>query len=213
MRLTVIPGDSFMSKDGVGLFFDFSTVPGVETIHAIQFDDATGHVERKGLPNETIDASFVAPYEAAWDAEKARLDAITAAAQVIYDSLPKVLERKNDEVNAVREKKIAAGIPYQFPDGLGTIQTRDTVDIRNIQTNVITAMILQAAGEINPVMAFRDMEDALHAMTPAQMVQMGLYTAQVGQMIYAASWQLKATAAGMTVEQIKEFDVVANWSE
>ena len=120
-------------------------------------------------------------------------------------------EVKNAEVNVIREKKIAAGIPYQFPDGAGTIQTRDEVDIRNIQTNVTTALILNSVGETGSVMVFRDMENIEHKMTPQEVLQMGLYAAQVGQSIYTASWQLKEAAAGMTAEQIKEFDAEANW--
>jgi len=43
------------------------------------------------------------------------------------------------------------------------------------------------------------------------MLQMGLYVAQYGQAIYTASWQLKAAAAGMTAEQLKDFDIEGNW--
>ena len=123
----------------------------------------------------------------------------------------KIVPAKLAEVNAVREAKIAQGIPYQFPDSAGTIQTRDLTDARNIQINIVTALILQGAGETKPVMVFRDMEDVQHAMTPAQMLQMGLYVAQYGQAIYTASWQLKAAAAGMTAEQLKDFDIEGNW--
>jgi hypothetical protein len=129
----------------------------------------------------------------------------------VVPTLENVLLQKINEVNIIREKKIAAGIPYQFPDGVGTIQTRDLTDVRNIQTNVTTAIILQASGETGAVMVFRDMENDLHQMTPAQMATMGVYIAQQGQVIYTRSWQLKATLETMTLAQLQAFDVEANW--
>jgi len=208
MRLTVIPGDSFMSKDGIGLFFGF-VAPG---IHAIQWDGSQGHVERYGLPNELItNETDLAGYVAAYDTEVARIAAMAAAELAIFNSSEEVTKRKLAEVNAIREAKIAAGIPFMFPDGPGTIQTRDLIDVRNIQTNIVTALILQAAGETGDVMVFRDMENALHKMSPKKMVEMGLYVAQYGQVIYSASWTLKDAAATLSAEEINNFDVAANW--
>jgi hypothetical protein len=213
MELTVIPRDSFMKKDGVGLFFDFGDISGMEFIHAIQWSGSSGHVEySNGSPNQAITiVGFLNPYLNAFAAEKARLDAIAAEELALYNSLPEVLKRKELEVDEVKEGKIADGIPYSFPDGAGTIQTRDLIDARNIQTNVTTAMILKSMGQIQPVMAFRDEENTLHPMTPDQMIAMGLYTAQYGQAIYVRSWQLKALVGTMTKEEIEAFDVAANW--
>ncbi|MBU1173686.1 MAG: DUF4376 domain-containing protein [Proteobacteria bacterium] len=122
-----------------------------------------------------------------------------------------VIANKSLEVGVVREAKIAAGITYQFPDGQGTIQTRSLIDVRNIQTNVTTALIFKGAGEIRPVMVFRDQENVLHQMTPDQMLQMAVYIANFGQAIYNRSWELKDAVEGMTTEQIVAFDVEANW--
>jgi hypothetical protein len=125
--------------------------------------------------------------------------------------LPVILEKKAGEVNAVREKKIAAGIPYEFPDGKGTIQTRDLTDARNIQTSIVSALILQAAGETGPVMVFRDVENVSHKMTPAQVLAMGLYVAQYGQGIYTASWTIKDKASTLTAKEVKDFDIEKEW--
>jgi hypothetical protein len=140
------------------------------------------------------------------DEEKADIDK-TDADSAFAD----IRLRKAEEIHAVREAKIAAGVPYDFPDGGGTIQTRDMTDARNIQTSVISALILQAAGETKPVLVFRDMEDVSHSMTPAQVLEMGLYVAQYGQAIYSASWQLRDMAKTMTAEEIAAFDVASGW--
>jgi len=126
-------------------------------------------------------------------------------------SKPLAVESKDLEVNAVREAKIAAGVPYKFPDGMGTIQTRTTIDVRNIQTNVTTAIILKGTGETRPIMVFRDQENVLHQMTPDQMLQMAVYIANYGQAIYNRSWEIKAVVDDMTASQIVAFDVKANW--
>lgn len=76
MKMTVIPADRFISIDGVGYFFDFSTIPGSSGIHAIQWDGTRGHVERPGLPNEEIaETEILAPYIASYQAEVARVAA------------------------------------------------------------------------------------------------------------------------------------------
>ena len=122
-----------------------------------------------------------------------------------------VIANKSVEVGVAREKRIATGVPYDFPDGHGIIQTRDLVDVRNIQTNVMAALILQGSGEIRPVMVFRDSGNVTHRMTPTQMLAMAVVISQYGQAIYNRSWELKDAVGGMTTEQIAAFDVEANW--
>jgi hypothetical protein len=212
MRLTVIPSDKFMSKDGAGLIFDFSAISGSSVIRAIQWDAAAGHVEyNDGRPNAPIAASFIVAYVEAYDAEKARLAAIAAAALEIFNSPKEVLKRKIAAIDAARDAKLAAGVPYNFPDGAGTIQMRDLIDARNIQTNVTMALILQGMGETKPVMSFRDTENVTHAMTPAQMITMGVTIAQAGQAIYAASWTVKDTAKDLPANELPGYDIEANW--
>jgi len=121
------------------------------------------------------------------------------------------IERKSLEVSVAREKRIAEGVPYDFSDGRGTVQTRNLVDVRNIQTNVIAALIFQGAGKTRPIMVFRDSENVTHRMTPAQMLAMAVAISQYGQVIYNRSWELKDGVEGMTTEQIAAFDVEANW--
>lgn len=147
------------------------------------------------------------------DVEEREVDQTEYAAAKAEDpvEIAAIIPRKTAEVNAVRDEKIAMGIPYAFPDGPGTIQTRDLTDARNIQTTIIAALILQASGETRQVMVFRDMEDISHSMTPADMLKMGVYVAQYGQAIYSASWTVKDRAKTMTAEEIKTFDVSANW--
>ncbi|MDZ4230443.1 MAG: DUF4376 domain-containing protein [Dehalococcoidales bacterium] len=133
-------------------------------------------------------------------------------AEELIIRMAEVRAAKLAEINALRDGKIAAGIPFLFPDSPGTVQTRDLIDARNIQTNISAAIILQAAGETGPVMMFRDMEDAIHPMTPQQMIEMGMYAGQQGQAIYTASWVHKDAVAGLhTIAEIKAYDTTGGW--
>lgn len=94
MRLTVIPSDNFMNKDGEKLFFDFSAIPNIQLIHAIQWNTDHGHVEYiNPRRNEDITEAFLTSYISAFDAEKARLASVAAAELALYNSPTKVAER------------------------------------------------------------------------------------------------------------------------
>ncbi|WP_430735468.1 hypothetical protein [Halodesulfovibrio aestuarii] len=78
MRVTVIAPDKLVLINDEALKlseFDFD-----EYLHAIQFDDQYGHIEFQtpdgGVSTAPVSAFEVQPYVEAWNAEKARLDAI-----------------------------------------------------------------------------------------------------------------------------------------
>jgi len=119
-------------------------------------------------------------------------------------------EQKKEAVNALREEKITLGVPYTFPDGQsGTIQTRDEIDIRNIQTNVLNAMALTGQAV---TLQFRDEADTTHEMTAEQMIAMGIAVGQRGSNIYIVSWAHKdAIDALTTAEEIEAYDFTTGW--
>lgn len=78
MRVTVIAPDKLVLVDGEALelpefYFD-------ETLHAIQFDGQQGHIEFStkdgGVSTAPVSELEVRPYVEAWQAEKARIEAI-----------------------------------------------------------------------------------------------------------------------------------------
>ena len=84
MRLTVIPADGVILKDMVPLRFDFRSIPGVDAIHALQWNDGKGEIERPGLPNEPIsDENVIAPYLAAYEEEEARIQQTKAEQEML----------------------------------------------------------------------------------------------------------------------------------
>lgn len=80
MKLTVIPADSIIIKDGRPLVFAFAAEA---SLHALQWHGEHGVVELIGAGAEHFtDAEIIAPFVAAFDAEAARLDAEAAARPV-----------------------------------------------------------------------------------------------------------------------------------
>ena len=101
MKLTVIPNDKFIRKNGKGLFFDFISTP---DIRAIQWDTDHGEIERLGQSNEFItDEAALAGYVAAYDAEEARLEAVAAAELAHYNS-PKQVALRQAEAARIAAK-------------------------------------------------------------------------------------------------------------
>jgi hypothetical protein len=77
MRITIIPADGFVSIDNVGFgSLDLSSLP--TSIHALQWYDTDGEIERKDsrgrvISNETI--TDITPYQSAIDAWQAAKNA------------------------------------------------------------------------------------------------------------------------------------------
>ena len=139
MRLTVIPNDRFMSKDGKGLFFDFISAP---DIRAIQWDTNHGHIERSGQPNELItDEAYLASYVAAYDAEAARLEA----------------ERAEAEWEAKHYKWNGSAWIYDLPEGKGAKLAKIRTEAETViltkypvwyQANVANGIYSAAIGDV-----------------------------------------------------------------
>jgi hypothetical protein len=108
------------------------------------------------------------------------------------DDINIIKEKLYNEINDKRNEKISQGVQYTFPDGLiGTIQTRDQVDERNVQANASAAQSFIMLNQLDINMEFRDAENQNHLMTPQQMLEMTLYVKDYGQSIYKTSWIMK----------------------
>ncbi len=126
-------------------------------------------------------------------------DNIVTATYIVSDiPLETLIERKIREVDARRDQELARGVEYEFPDGeIAIIQTRDSRDERNILTSHSMATTLIMAGQTETVMQFRTSDDALHDLTPNQMIAMTSAVGVAGQEIYSISWQVKDAIRGM----------------
>ena len=220
MRLIIVPSDTFVSIDGVGI----SGVAMTEMpsgIHAVQFyDDNTGEIEWEDGThepitdvvqfNEVISAYNLAVYRATppsrnhvWDDD----------VNDWVEDIATTRRNKRMGVDALRDEKLAAGVPYTFPgDNTGTVQTRDLTDHRNIQANASAAQMYLLNSQPTAEMQFRDMEDVVHTLTATEMIQMCSYVMGYGQAIYSASWAHKeAIDALTTVEAVEAYDVTTGW--
>lgn len=107
-----------------------------------------------------------------------------------------------------------AGVPYTFPDGAGTAQTRDARDLVNINGIASTGIVRAQQGVTDPIIPFRDEENVTHMLTPAQAIAFADHVGGAIAAAYQTKWdidaQIDALASALAAA---DFDVEAAWSE
>lgn len=108
-RITVVPDDKIIIKNGVGLIFDFESPKGV---HAVQWANGKGHVEyTDGSPNRSLTEEDyeleVAPFATAWDVERGRLDAEEEAAETARLEIYNSRDARAERIRVERNRRIA----------------------------------------------------------------------------------------------------------
>lgn len=95
------------------------------------------------------------------------------------------------QIDAERERRIAAGVTVTLSDGiLIPLQGRPEDQI-NMLALKDTARDLLAAGVSAPILPFRDAENVVHQLTPAQMIEATDKGKQHVSAVYQAAWALK----------------------
>jgi len=93
-------------------------------------------------------------------------------------------------IDAERERRIAAPLTVSVSVGPIAINM-DAAAQRNLQGLASVGQYLKAAGS-SQTTEFRDFDNNSHALTPDDLVVMGLQVASRIQAVYAASWSIKA---------------------
>ena len=107
----------------------------------------------------------------------------------------------------------AAGVAYTFPDGTGTVQTRNDTDIASINAVATAGIALAGQGVTDPVLKFRDTENVTHPLTPAQAVTFGLAVTDAISALYETKWTVDEQIDALTtVAECEAFDVDAEWT-
>ncbi|MHA7852188.1 DUF4376 domain-containing protein [Roseovarius sp.] len=95
-----------------------------------------------------------------------------------------------DQVNAERDRRLAAGAVVTVT-GYGDV----AVQGRERDVSVYTNLALRAAQKLQAgdtsTFKFRDRDDVMHDLTPAQMAELMDKAGLAAQAIYAAAWALK----------------------
>ncbi len=157
--------------------------------------------------------------EVPWDVGDALLADATALANDLAAlrtpsvTLESAKADKRLEINRMRDDKIFQGLSYSFPDGTtGIVDTREQPDFDNLQALTTLAQVLQSNGETGAVITFVDAQDQAHALTPAQMIDLGVAVTQRVAAVYAASWPMKvAVKAATTIGEIDAIDITTGW--
>lgn len=128
-------------------------------------------------------------------------------------SLDELKDKLHQENTSKRVQTLAAGISYDFPDGAGTVQTRNPTDIGNINGVASMGTVLAGNGVTDAVLSFRDAENVTHPLTPTQAQAFGSAIGQAISAIYETKWSVGAQIdALVTAAECRAFDIDAAWS-
>lgn len=128
------------------------------------------------------------------------------------DTLASARTRRNAEISALRDERIAEGLPHAFPAQAGTIQLRNPIDISNILGVSAAGLALMMTGDTDTLVDFRDSEDHTHQLTGQQVVVMGLAVSQFIGAQYAAAWAHKDALANLfSLPEINAYDTATGW--
>jgi len=131
-------------------------------------------------------------------------------AEAYVAPLPTLAQRKK-EVNALRIQAISNGMPYQFADGMGTIQLRNESDIRNVLGVAASGQALVSMSSSETI-AFRDSENVTHTLTPSQAVSMGLAVSTFISAHYTTAWAHKDAMKTLAGQALADYDINTGWS-
>lgn len=204
--VTVVPDDKIIIVNGEPLIFDFSLIECHKNMHALQYGGMSSHIEFKNCANQPLsDLQYeeqVAPYVAAWEEEKARLEAEAAAAEAEYNSFENVRARKLEELSmGLDDARADNSISIKSKVGFA-INASDT-SMSNVQ-GLISVLEL-SGGENTNFMAF---DNTLHQVTLQDLKTMQVELAIWGQALYAYKWTVRnAIETAKTVEEINSIEI------
>jgi|GEM_PF-809524 len=96
------------------------------------------------------------------------------------------------EVNDERTRRLGLPLPVTVT-GIGTITIDMTDQSRaNITGLTVLAQLRLAQGDTGVMTSFRDADNVDHDITPAQAIEMGVQAAEHVDVLYKASWAIKA---------------------
>ena len=124
--------------------------------------------------------------------------------------LPTLAQRKK-EVDALRVQVIASGLPYDFSDGLGTIQLRNESDVRNVMGVAASGQALLSMNSTQTI-AFRDSENVTHDLSPSDVVSMGLAVSAFISGHYSTAWSHKDAMQTLSGQALADYDITTGWS-
>lgn len=156
---------------------------------------------------------------AKWDGEWMLVD------ESVYKDVMAVIQAKalqsraellNQAIDTERTARIAAGMPYAFPDGTGgTVQLRHERDILNVNAVGTAAMMMTSAGDAETKMEFRDQEDVTHQMTAPEMLAMAQDVMGWISAHYTAAWThkdaIKELVEAADGEGVASYDITQGW--
>lgn len=115
------------------------------------------------------------------------------------------------EINNYKLYLETLGAPILFPDGPGTIQTRDEKDFRNINGQATFANILKVNGETSKCLWFIDQNNVKHNLTPQEMIDVAIQVQIFVANIADKARLLKDSIDNLSDMELDSYNVVEAW--
>lgn len=138
---------------------------------------------------------------------------VIATYEIRDKSVNSLIREKVRQIEAKRDRLLAAGVEYTFPDDeTAIIQTRNEGDMRNILAKGAQALAYVSKGLPSQKMVYRTADNITRQLSAQQMTDMTNHIASELQDIYEASWAHKDAVRDMTDPvEIVEYDIEAGW--
>ena len=103
---------------------------------------------------------------------------------------PAPVAATSEEINAERDRRIAAGMAVTV--SVGTFNVQTDPKSREIIAGLSQVGLIRNVSSDTTTTAFRDADNIERTLTPADLVSMGMQVAAMVDSVYKASWTIKA---------------------
>lgn len=106
----------------------------------------------------------------------------------------------NASVNRERDRRVLLGKTFEVP-GIGGVRIGgDDTTVRNLQGLAFAAQMRLAQGDTTTITMFRDEDNVIHDLLPAQVISLWSQGAAFVSACFAAAWALKDNTAGIPAD-------------
>lgn len=194
-QLTVVPEDNIIILNNVPLVFKFEISD--KNIHAIQFNNGSGHIEFKDdKENEILTQESVnklEQYVALWEAEKARLDKLKEQADLEYNKIENVISRKLIELEVKFQEAEEIGV---ISSSLGFSFTANNRALRDVESLIKE---MEYTGKESDYIVAAD--NNMYELSASQLKTLFIELTQYGKQLYNTKWALRSKISKATTKE------------
>lgn len=143
-----------------------------------------------------VDPQAIPDFAAGWPEADVPEAQIGAAWDAETGFQPVVIPPTAEAVNRERQRRVLAGATFAIP-GASVRLTGDETTTTNLQALAFAAQLRLASGDSTTQTPFRDADNTIHQLVPAQVLQLWSAAAAWVSATFLASWTLKDNPTGI----------------